>query len=92
MLGRSRRCRGASRCQCVGSPRIQLALRRPRVLTQSVRRGAHGPNEPRSIAKLAGCDIDGSREEGGKGPSDQNVAHHDGRGSTVAAVSVDDCE
>jgi len=30
------------------------------VLTQGLRRGAHGANEPRSIAKLAGCDGDGS--------------------------------
>jgi hypothetical protein len=40
------------------------------VLTQGARRGAHGPNEPRSITKLAGCDVDGSREEGGKDPPD----------------------
>src|SRR5882757_1572732 len=46
------------------------ATHRDWVLTQGVRRGAHGANEPRSIAKLAGCDGDGSREEGGKGLSD----------------------
>ena len=54
----------------LGSPCIQLALRRFRVLSQGVGRGAHCANEPRSIAKLAGCDGDGSREEGGKGLSD----------------------
>ena len=122
-------------------PWIHLTLRRLRLLTQGVRRGAHGANEPRSIAKLAGCDGDGSREEGGKSPSDsliqlgthadaspeddelqieerlqchygeghparrrvedrrrhfvaflqepENVAHSDGRGSTLAAVSIE---
>jgi hypothetical protein len=43
-----------------GSPQIQRALRMLRVLTQRLRRGAHGANEPRSIAKPAGCDGDGS--------------------------------
>lgn len=40
------------------------------VLTQRLRRGAHGADESRSIAKLAGRDGDGSRKEGGKYPAD----------------------
>ena len=43
----------------VGSPQIRR-LRRLGVLTHGLRRGAYGANEPRSIAKLAGCDGDGS--------------------------------
>ena len=51
---------GRSSIRPRGSPRIQLGRRRPWVLTQGLRRGAHGADEPRAIAKLAGCDSDGS--------------------------------
>ena len=54
-------------------PWIHLKLRRLRLLTQGMHRGAHGANQPRSIAELAGCDGDGSREEGGKSPSDSLI-------------------
>ena len=57
-----RQCRGAPRCRCDGSLRIQLTVltvRRFGVVTQGVRRGAHGANEPCSIAKPAGCDGNG---------------------------------
>jgi hypothetical protein len=55
---------------CVGSPRIQLAVRSFRVQTQGLPRGPRGADEPRAITELAGCDVDGSREEGGKRPLD----------------------
>ncbi len=54
----------------VDSPRSELAACNSCVLTQAVRRGANGTNEPGSIAKLAGCDGDGSSVELGKYATD----------------------
>ena len=43
-----------------GSPQIQRSLRGLRVLTQGPPRGPRGADEPRAIAKPAGCDGNGS--------------------------------
>jgi hypothetical protein len=45
---------------CHGSPQIQRSLRELRVLTQGLPRGPRGADEPRAIAKPAGCDGNGS--------------------------------
>jgi hypothetical protein len=50
--------KGARRADFVrsGSSQIQRPLRWLRVLTQGVPRGPRGTDEPRAIAKSAGCD------------------------------------